>query len=167
VATFIVQKILLDDVGLAYICATAERFFAVSAVLANMVQMLAEQPSVRLLKHIIRCYLRLSDNPRWPLSSYNVLFNQVLLESLPMKKILKLLLSTYAPILFLPSSFVSYRACEALKNCLPDLLHLDSVCSLTLFPSRCTIMVAAYTWLDVCRTMSQPGGGSHSWWSTW
>ena len=29
VATFIVQKILLDDVGLAYICATAERFFAV------------------------------------------------------------------------------------------------------------------------------------------
>ncbi|KAJ7544786.1 hypothetical protein O6H91_09G093200 [Diphasiastrum complanatum] len=64
VATFIVQKILLDDVGLGYICATAERFFAVSAVLGNMVQMLAEQPSVRLLKHIIRCYLRLSDNPR-------------------------------------------------------------------------------------------------------
>jgi len=64
VATFIVQKILLDDVGLNYICATAERFFAVGAVLGGMVQMLAEQPSVRLLKHIIRCYLRLSDNPR-------------------------------------------------------------------------------------------------------
>ena len=62
VATFIVQKILLDDVGLAYICATAERFFAVGAVLGSMV---AEQPSVRLLKHIIRCYLRLSDNPRF------------------------------------------------------------------------------------------------------
>ncbi|KAK9798583.1 hypothetical protein WJX73_003500 [Symbiochloris irregularis] len=28
VATFIVQKILLDDVGLSYVCATAERFFA-------------------------------------------------------------------------------------------------------------------------------------------
>eukprot|EP01018_Ginkgo_biloba_P026721 Gb_32661 [translate_table: standard] len=78
VATFIVQKILLDDVGLAYICATAERFFAVGAVLGNMVSSLAEQPSVRLLKHIIRCYLRLSDNP---------------------------------------------RACEALKNCLPDILR--------------------------------------------
>ncbi|KAL6747250.1 required-for-cell-differentiation 1 protein [Haematococcus lacustris] len=67
VATFIVQKILLDDVGLAYICATAERFFAVGAVLGNMVtaQVTAqEQPSQRLLKHIIRCYLRLSDNPR-------------------------------------------------------------------------------------------------------
>jgi CCR4-NOT transcription complex subunit 9 len=29
VATFIVQKILLDDAGLAYVCATAERFYAV------------------------------------------------------------------------------------------------------------------------------------------
>ena len=98
VATFIVQKILLDDVGLNYICATAERFFAVGAVLGNMVclsrpkrlrnampspvaaalshsqrswcvallqvALLAEQPSTRLLKHIVRCYLRLSDNPR-------------------------------------------------------------------------------------------------------
>lgn len=52
------------QVGLNYICATAERFFAVGAVLGNMVVMLAEQPSPRLLKHIIRCYLRLSDNPR-------------------------------------------------------------------------------------------------------
>jgi CCR4-NOT transcription complex subunit 9 len=64
VATFIVQKILLDEVGLNYICATAERFFAVGAVLGSMVQSLAEQRSVRLLKHIIRCYLRLSDNLR-------------------------------------------------------------------------------------------------------
>eukprot|EP00274_Cyanoptyche_gloeocystis_P001818 CAMPEP_0196664810 /NCGR_PEP_ID=MMETSP1086-20130531/58483_1 /TAXON_ID=77921 /ORGANISM="Cyanoptyche gloeocystis , Strain SAG4.97" /LENGTH=301 /DNA_ID=CAMNT_0042001267 /DNA_START=13 /DNA_END=918 /DNA_ORIENTATION=+ len=64
VATFIVQKILLDEVGLSYICATAERFYAVSTVLSNMVQLLTEQPSVRLLKHIVRCYLRLSDNPR-------------------------------------------------------------------------------------------------------
>ena len=31
VATFIVQKILLDEAGLDYICATAERFYAVSA----------------------------------------------------------------------------------------------------------------------------------------
>ncbi|XP_020588309.1 cell differentiation protein RCD1 homolog isoform X3 [Phalaenopsis equestris] len=77
VATFIVQKILLDDVGLRYICTTAERFFAVGTVLANMVVSLVEQPSTRLLKHIIRCYLRLSDNQ---------------------------------------------RACEALQNCLPEML---------------------------------------------
>lgn len=41
VATFIVQKILLDNVGLNYICATAERFFAVGTVLNNMVTALA------------------------------------------------------------------------------------------------------------------------------
>ncbi|EWM30585.1 Cell differentiation, Rcd1-like protein [Nannochloropsis gaditana] len=64
VATFIVQKVLLDEMGLNYICATAERFFAVSTVLSNMVQALIEVPSVRLLKHIVRCYLRLSENPR-------------------------------------------------------------------------------------------------------
>jgi CCR4-NOT transcription complex subunit 9 len=34
-------------------------------VLSNMVQTLTEQPSVRLLKHIVRCYLRLSENPRY------------------------------------------------------------------------------------------------------
>ena len=43
-----------------------------------MVSSLAEQPSVRLLKHIIHCYLRLSENQ---------------------------------------------RVCEALKNCLPDILR--------------------------------------------
>lgn len=64
VATFIVQKILLDDLGLDYICTTAERFYAVGRVLNHMVGALAEQPSSRLLKHIIRCYLRLADNPR-------------------------------------------------------------------------------------------------------
>jgi len=64
VATFIVQKILLDEIGLSYICATAERFYAVSTVLSNMVHALVQQPSTRLLKHIVRCYLRLSDNLR-------------------------------------------------------------------------------------------------------
>ena len=65
VATFIVQKILLDNQGLNYVCATAERFYAVSTVLNNVVASLVqEQPSLRLLKHVIRCFLRLSENPR-------------------------------------------------------------------------------------------------------
>jgi len=64
VAIFIVQKILLDDMGLNYICQTYERFYAVGTVLSNMVSQLQVQQSIRLLKHIIRCYLRLSDNPR-------------------------------------------------------------------------------------------------------
>ncbi|CCI49126.1 unnamed protein product [Albugo candida] len=64
VATFIVQKILLDEMGLTYICHTPERFYAVGTVLSKMVNALVEAPSVRLLKHIIRCYLRLADNIR-------------------------------------------------------------------------------------------------------
>lgn len=64
VATFIVQKILLDDMGLTYICQTPERFFAVSTVLSKMVASLAERNSSRLLKHIVRCYLRLTENAR-------------------------------------------------------------------------------------------------------
>ncbi|KAF3634973.1 Cell differentiation protein RCD1 -like protein [Capsicum annuum] len=64
VATFILRRCLLDDVSLRYICTTPELVFAVVRVLGNMVGALAAQPSSSLLKHIIRCYLRLSDNPR-------------------------------------------------------------------------------------------------------
>ncbi|GLC45805.1 CCR4-NOT transcription complex subunit 9 [Pleodorina starrii] len=79
VATFIVQKILLDDAGLSYICASGDRFFAVTNTLYSMVIAMGQNgPSQRLLKHIVRCYLRLSDN---------------------------------------------LRAREALRSCLPELLH--------------------------------------------
>ena len=71
VATFIIQKILLDEEGLSYICATYERFYAVSTVLSNMVHVLVEQPSQRLLKHIVRCYLRLADNTRYKWVHYS------------------------------------------------------------------------------------------------
>lgn len=68
VATFILQKILLDETGLAYICRTFERFHHVASILGSMVISLAhdldETKTPRLLKHVIRCYLRLSDNPR-------------------------------------------------------------------------------------------------------
>ena len=61
VSTFIIQRILLDKEGLAYICNTADRFHAISTVL---VKMLSQTPSSRLLKHITRCYSRLSENHR-------------------------------------------------------------------------------------------------------
>ncbi|KAF1855695.1 hypothetical protein Lal_00002548 [Lupinus albus] len=60
VAIFIVQKILLDDNGLNYICATYERFYAVGTVLSNMVAQLVESQTARLLKHVVS----LSDNAR-------------------------------------------------------------------------------------------------------
>lgn len=64
-ATFIIQKILLDDQGLNHLCQTAERFFAVSTVLNNMViAQIENKPSTRLLKHIIKCYNRLTENAR-------------------------------------------------------------------------------------------------------
>ena len=59
VATFIVQKVIQIDIGLKYVCATPERFVAVSNTLKTMV---SDKPSPRLLKHIIRCYLRLTDH---------------------------------------------------------------------------------------------------------
>nr|AGT15977.1 hypothetical protein SHCRBa_225_M19_R_290 [Saccharum hybrid cultivar R570] len=64
VATYIVERIVLDEAGLQYICFTVERFFALACVLQSMVISLAEQPSARLLKHIICCYHRLTDHPR-------------------------------------------------------------------------------------------------------
>ena len=86
VAIFILQKILLDKQGLFYICTTYERFHTVASVLSKMIEQLnisserslqknAENgvnfaashhsplgSSGRLLKHVVRCYLRLSDN---------------------------------------------------------------------------------------------------------
>lgn len=64
VATFILQKILLDDSGLSYICQTYDRFSHVAMILGKMVISLEKDHSARLLKHVVRCYLRLSDNAR-------------------------------------------------------------------------------------------------------
>eukprot|EP00049_Salpingoeca_infusionum_P000811 m.42529 g.42529 ORF g.42529 m.42529 type:complete len:410 (-) comp10704_c0_seq1:796-2025(-) len=64
VATFILQKILQDPKGLAYICATLDRFRHVSFILSKMVQQLAKNPSVRLMKHVVKCFVRLSENER-------------------------------------------------------------------------------------------------------
>ncbi|KAF6028150.1 RQCD1 [Bugula neritina] len=64
VATFILQKILYDETGLSYICQTYDRFSHVAMILGKMVMQLTKDRSARLLKHVIRCYHRLSDNPR-------------------------------------------------------------------------------------------------------
>jgi Cell differentiation family, Rcd1-like len=80
VAIFIVQKILLDETGLTYICHTYERFYAVGTVLSNMVNQLVETQAVRLLKHVVRCYLRLSDNLRYFLHVLACLFIKILAE---------------------------------------------------------------------------------------
>jgi CCR4-NOT transcription complex subunit 9 len=55
---------LYDDNGLHYICQTYDRFYAVNNVLNSMVESIKEQPCIRLLKHIIRCYIRLTEHSR-------------------------------------------------------------------------------------------------------
>ena len=82
VAIFIVQKILLDETGLTYICHTYERFYAVGTVLSNMVNQLVETQAVRLLKHVVRCYLRLSDNLRCELAPLRSVVVRSMLEDI-------------------------------------------------------------------------------------
>ncbi|PIA28858.1 hypothetical protein AQUCO_06600054v1 [Aquilegia coerulea] len=66
VATYIFERILQADIGLEYIFARADRFAAVGRILQDMVTSLAvvEKPPSSLLKHIICCYLRLSEDQR-------------------------------------------------------------------------------------------------------
>lgn len=86
--------------GLDYICTTAERFFAVEHVLRNMVAALSEQPSSRLLKHIIRCYLQLSNHSRlWCYPSLYIL--SILLDRLSVVHITVL----FTPFIFIQGSW--------------------------------------------------------------
>ena len=73
VACFIVQRILLDESGLKYICEKAERLNAINTVLCFMIK---NKPSQRLVKHIIRSYNRLADNEE----GKNLLQNNLPLE---------------------------------------------------------------------------------------
>ncbi|KAK6637445.1 CCR4-NOT transcription complex subunit 9 [Polyplax serrata] len=62
VATFILQRILMAETGLTHVCQTFDRFSHVAMILGKLVLSLVSQPSPRLLKHVVLCYLRLSEN---------------------------------------------------------------------------------------------------------
>lgn len=62
-APYIIQRLLLNQKGLKYVCHTAERFYAVARVLAKMVDVLLEAPSGRVFHQVICCYIRLSGHP--------------------------------------------------------------------------------------------------------
>lgn len=101
VAIFILQKILLDGQGLQYVCQTFDRFDAVSKVLNTMVKQLIEQPTTRLLRHLIRCYLRMCDNVEarntlknsLPLELQNNTFKELLMEDEGARESLQMLLN--------------------------------------------------------------------------
>lgn len=61
-ATTSLLKILLDETGLTYICHTQERQEAVLEPLAILVEDVVQKQSIRLLKLVLQCYVRLTDD---------------------------------------------------------------------------------------------------------
>jgi hypothetical protein len=114
VATYIVRRIICDDLGLSYICTNAERLLAVVQVLAQMVNselLLAvasfQRDPAKLLKHVILCLHGLSTDARYVLPS--VCYMMILRLSL-------IHMHQFYP---LP---IMHRACAALQIILPDVL---------------------------------------------
>ena len=64
-ATATLLKILLDETGLTYICHTRERQEAVLEPLAILVEDVVQKQSIRLLKLVLQCYARLTDDRRY------------------------------------------------------------------------------------------------------
>ena len=62
VATASLLKILLDETGLTYICHTQERQEAVLEPLSILVEDVVQKQSIRLLKLVLQCYVRLTDD---------------------------------------------------------------------------------------------------------
>ncbi|KAI3702568.1 hypothetical protein L6452_28311 [Arctium lappa] len=64
VATFVVSKILTYEEGQRYCGSFPERFYAVVQVLTKIVDQFPGKPSLQLLKHILTCFMRLSEVSR-------------------------------------------------------------------------------------------------------
>lgn len=67
VSIFIVMMILLDNLGLDYVCRTDERLHAVANILKEMMDDLEKAPiddvkENKMVRNIIRCFVRLSEN---------------------------------------------------------------------------------------------------------
>ncbi|KAH0654685.1 hypothetical protein KY289_032363 [Solanum tuberosum] len=60
VATLIVMKILMQERGMSYCCATPECFFSIIQVLRRVVEKLSPKPCLLHLVYVILCYLCLS-----------------------------------------------------------------------------------------------------------
>ncbi|KAJ2153106.1 RNA-binding protein, CCR4-NOT complex subunit Rcd1 [Coemansia erecta] len=62
VATFIFQKIIIDDGGFQYVTSNPKRLHTVLVILNNVVNQMVTMPSGRLLKSVTKCLIRLADN---------------------------------------------------------------------------------------------------------
>lgn len=65
VAIFIIQKILIDDYGLSFICDSEARLTTVLDHFAAVLRLPNDNgKTTRLLKHVIRCYLRITESEK-------------------------------------------------------------------------------------------------------
>lgn len=73
-AVFILQKILTDDAGLAFVCSIPNRLQLVSDIFCKVIRTALPKTAMptensdqrkRLFKHIIRCYCRLVDDLKY------------------------------------------------------------------------------------------------------
>ncbi|KAI3497277.1 hypothetical protein L1887_39771 [Cichorium endivia] len=64
VAAFVVSKILMYEEGQQYCGTFPERFYAVAQVLITTVDQFTGKPPLQLLKHVLNCFLRLSEVSR-------------------------------------------------------------------------------------------------------
>lgn len=78
-AVFILQKILTDDAGLAFVCSVPNRLQLVSEVFCKVLKIAVPKTPLpvdntdqrkRLFKHIIRCFCRLVDDPKYAFFSF-------------------------------------------------------------------------------------------------
>ncbi|KAK8811357.1 hypothetical protein WA158_003091 [Blastocystis sp. Blastoise] len=63
IATFILQKITQDSKGSQYINASPNRLQMVCNTLSSVIEKMDEKPDKRLLKHVVRCFLSIVQNP--------------------------------------------------------------------------------------------------------
>ncbi|KAL4581351.1 hypothetical protein LXL04_017565 [Taraxacum kok-saghyz] len=64
VAAFVISKILMYEEGQRYCGTFPERFYAVAQVLITTVDQFTGKPPLQLLKHVLHCFLRLSEVSR-------------------------------------------------------------------------------------------------------
>ena len=64
VSTFILQKLLRDDHGLNCICSSEDCLCTVTDVLSKMAHALQQKPCEPMLKHIVGCYLALTQHAK-------------------------------------------------------------------------------------------------------
>ncbi|ORX72071.1 Rcd1-like protein [Linderina pennispora] len=104
VATFIFQKIILDEGGFQYVTSHPKRLRTVLVILDNVIGQMVTAPSGRLLKSVTKCLIRLADNPKAKeelqanLSEHlrNSTFAQVLAEDVAYRRLIFQLMAKLA-----------------------------------------------------------------------